>query len=153
MQNYELDEPDPLFYHRLVESFKWAYAARTRLGDPADPEYGEQVESQVEEMVSEAWAREKFLSIKDSSTQSDPAYYGAEFYNQEDSGTAHLSVLDKCKTFQSKTYQKCIELLSWQCCGCHQHYQPFLWFRDNVSHNRHHTQRSDGRFFLPQYHQ
>ena len=99
MQNYELDEPDPLFYHRLVESFKWAYAARTRLGDPADPEYGEQVESQVEEMISEAWAREKFLSIKDSSTQSDPAYYGAEFYNQEDSGTAHLSVLDKCKIF------------------------------------------------------
>ena len=103
MQNYELEEADPLFYHRLVETFKWAYAARTRLGDPADPEYGEEVDRVVEEMVSEDWARDKFLRINDSSTESDPAFYGAEFYNQQDSGTAHLSVLDKCKIFQTKT--------------------------------------------------
>ena len=82
-----------------MESFKWAYAGRTRLGDPADPEFEEQVERTVEELVSQDWARDKFLRINDSSTESDPAYYGAEFYNQPDSGTAHLSVLDKCKIF------------------------------------------------------
>ena len=47
MQNYELEEADPLFYHRLVESFKWAYGARTRLGDPSDPEYGPGVAATV----------------------------------------------------------------------------------------------------------
>ena len=89
--------PDPLFYHRLVESFKWAYAARTKLGDPSDPEHRDEVERTVEEMISQEWARDKWRRISDTSTQSDPAYYGAEFYNQQDSGTAHLSVVDKCK--------------------------------------------------------
>ena len=32
------EEPDPVFYHRLVETFKWAYAARSNLGDPFDEE-------------------------------------------------------------------------------------------------------------------
>ena len=105
MQNYEVTEPDPVFYHRLVESYKWAYAARTRLGDPADPEYGEQVARTVEEMISQDWAREKFLRINDSCTHPDPAYYGAEFYNPPDSGTAHLSVLDKSKIFLANLRQ------------------------------------------------
>ena len=86
-----------MFYHRLVESFKWAYAARTRLGDPSDQEYGEQVARTVEEMISQVWARDKVGKMSDTTTQSDPAYYGAEFYNQPDSGTAHLSVIDQCK--------------------------------------------------------
>ena len=90
-------DPDALFYHRLVESFKWAYAARTKLGDPRDLEYSEQVERTVNEMVSADWARDKVDRTSDSRTQSDPAYYGAEFYNQQDSGTAHLSVVDKGK--------------------------------------------------------
>ena len=102
-----------------------------------------QVGRTVEEMISQDWAREKFLRISDSSTQSDPAYYGAEFYNQPDSGTAHLSVLDKCKIsrrdLKLKLNQK-YKLYRWKCCGCHQHCQPYLWFRDNVSLNRHHTQ-------------
>ena len=99
LQSYELASPDALFYHRLVESFKWAYAGRTKLGDPTDLEYREQVERTVQEMVSRDWARDKVSRISDTSTQSDPSYYGAEFYNEPDSGTAHLSVVDKCKTF------------------------------------------------------
>ena len=30
-----------------MESFKWAYGARTRLGDPSDPEYGPGVAATV----------------------------------------------------------------------------------------------------------
>ena len=42
-----MNQTSALFYHRLVESFKWAYGARTRLGDPSDPEYGPGVAATV----------------------------------------------------------------------------------------------------------
>ena len=48
LQNYpDMNQTSALFYHRLVESFKWAYGARTRLGDPSDPEYGPGVAATV----------------------------------------------------------------------------------------------------------
>ena len=35
------EDDTPLLYHRMIEAFKWAYAYRSKLGDPADSEYGE----------------------------------------------------------------------------------------------------------------
>ncbi|XP_039753705.1 glutathione hydrolase 1 proenzyme-like isoform X3 [Pararge aegeria] len=78
-----------LTYHRTLEAFKYAYAARTKLGDIdfldlneflqniTAPEYGAQIR----------------LRINDSSTSNDTNYYGATEYNKPDSGTAHISVI------------------------------------------------------------
>jgi len=90
-----MNETDTLFYHRLVESFKWAYGARTRLGDPTDEEYRDSIKMVVKEMTSKDWAYDKFTKIYDTKTVNDPDYYGASFYNTDDFGTAHLSVVDQ----------------------------------------------------------
>ncbi|XP_053609314.1 glutathione hydrolase 1 proenzyme-like isoform X2 [Plodia interpunctella] len=78
-----------LTYHRILEAFKFAYATRTKLGDPefldlkelianaADPAYGASIR----------------LRINDSWTSNDTAYYGAEQYNKPDAGTAHISII------------------------------------------------------------
>ncbi|EFX69481.1 hypothetical protein DAPPUDRAFT_113641 [Daphnia pulex] len=42
----------------------------------------------------EALAAETYAKINDSFTYNDPGFCGAVTYNQEDNGTAHMSVLD-----------------------------------------------------------
>ena len=90
-----MNQTDLLFYHRLVESYKWAYGARSHLGDPADVQYRDSILQMVREITSQDWAVEKFLAINDTSTVSDPQFYGGNFYNVDDHGTAHLSIVDQ----------------------------------------------------------
>lgn len=49
----------------------------------------------MEDLLSEKYANDVRLRIKDDETFNDPEHYGAKFYNQEDHGTAHISVLDE----------------------------------------------------------
>ncbi|XP_054274765.1 scoloptoxin SSD14-like [Macrosteles quadrilineatus] len=76
--------------HRMVEAFKYAYAKRTELGDP---DFVEKIEDRVATLMSEDFVNEIRSQIKDDQTFEDPAHYGAVFYNAEDHGTAHISIL------------------------------------------------------------
>ncbi|GAN07139.1 gamma-glutamyltranspeptidase [Mucor ambiguus] len=69
--------------HRLVEAFKFGYAARTEMGDPAFTA----IEERVKELISKEWA--------DLNKTHGPEYYEPRFEGNEPHGTMHLSVVDK----------------------------------------------------------
>ncbi|KAH8245450.1 hypothetical protein KR032_010477, partial [Drosophila birchii] len=92
-----LNVMEPLFtsdtdinWHRLIESFKHAYGHRTNLGDI---HYEPDVQEVYENLIDPAFAAEIRKLIRDNTTFEDMAYYGANFTNVEDHGTAHISVL------------------------------------------------------------
>ena len=91
--NYTPKDDVPLTYHQIAEAFKWAYAVRSKLGDPSDPEIKDLVQELVKNMTSPEWGLEAFKKIDNDKTFNDAAYYGGEFFNKEDHGTAHVSVL------------------------------------------------------------
>ncbi|XP_033627886.1 glutathione hydrolase 1 proenzyme-like [Asterias rubens] len=74
--------------HRMVESFKFAYAGRSFLGD----EDFVDVKELVANMTSQAYADSLRAHIDDNDSH-DPSYY-TSYFNRPDSGTAHLSVVD-----------------------------------------------------------
>ncbi|KAL9543337.1 hypothetical protein MBANPS3_008159 [Mucor bainieri] len=76
--------------HRLVEAFKFGYAARTEMGDPAFTD----IEERMDELISKEWADLVRMNITDSETHG-PAYYEPRFEGNEPHGTMHLSVVDK----------------------------------------------------------
>ena len=86
----------PLAWHRLVEAFKFAYARRTVLGDWGDGASSglqEEVKRVVANLTSPAWWEETRAKVSDERTETDLAYYGAEYSNVEDAGTAHVCIL------------------------------------------------------------
>ncbi|XP_054274793.1 scoloptoxin SSD14-like [Macrosteles quadrilineatus] len=76
--------------HRMVEAFKYAYAKRTELGDP---NIDTKIKEVVTNMMSEDYINSIRSQIKDDQTFEDAAHYGAVFYNPDDHGTAHISIL------------------------------------------------------------
>ena len=91
MAKYDQEKAN-LFYHRLIETFKFAFANRMYLGDDRfDP-----VDDVIANLTSEDFINHIVTQINNSTTfKSSSGYYDPKVqYNGIDKGTAHLSVLD-----------------------------------------------------------
>ncbi|XP_055680915.1 glutathione hydrolase 1 proenzyme-like isoform X2 [Lutzomyia longipalpis] len=90
MDDFMEDMHSPVTWHRVIESFKHAYARRTQMGDPA---FVPSVHQLVANLTNPEFAKYVRSLIDDDTTYNTFDYYGAEFGNVEDHGTAHVSVL------------------------------------------------------------
>ncbi|XP_073258901.1 glutathione hydrolase 1 proenzyme-like [Porites lutea] len=82
-----------LTYHRIIEAFKFGYAWRSRLGDPAfnmDKKINEIAQNMIEQQLGDKLRK----LIQDDQTQDNVSYY-ARLYSDADYGTTHLAVLAK----------------------------------------------------------
>ncbi|KAL1381140.1 hypothetical protein pipiens_013679 [Culex pipiens pipiens] len=86
----DLDPADPLTWHRVIETFKHAYGVRTRLGDPP---FVPGIEELIRNLTSKDYADYIRAKIDDNRTYTSYEFYGADFANPEDLGTAHVSAL------------------------------------------------------------
>ncbi|XP_050350816.1 glutathione hydrolase 1 proenzyme-like [Nymphalis io] len=82
-----------LYWHRVVETFKYAYAKRTGLGDPSRSNLPYDIRELERNLSDAAWAREFRNVVDDTRTFSDWRHYGALFEGADDHGTAHVVVV------------------------------------------------------------
>ncbi|XP_046966038.1 glutathione hydrolase 1 proenzyme-like [Vanessa cardui] len=82
-----------LYWHRVVETFKYAYAKRTGLGDPSRSNLPYDIRELERNLSDAAWAREFRNLVDDTKTFSDWRHYGALFEGADDHGTAHVVVV------------------------------------------------------------
>ena len=83
-------EKSVLFYHRLIETYKYAYSQRTLLEDSPERD------RLTLNLTSDSFAEYIKNSIDDSKTFAiDSGKYGNNIKITEDKGTAHVSVVDK----------------------------------------------------------
>lgn len=81
---------EPVFWQRLIETFKHAYGHRTLLGDI---HFEPHVSETYRNMLDPSFAAKSRELILDDRTYIDFAHYGANFTNEEDRGTANIAIL------------------------------------------------------------
>lgn len=79
-----------LYYHRVAEAFKFAYAQRAQLEDKPDDEL--RMEKLMAKLLSDEYI-DKMTSKIDGFAHHDDRYGGVQYFS-DDHGTAHVSVLD-----------------------------------------------------------
>ncbi|XP_055062491.2 glutathione hydrolase 1 proenzyme [Misgurnus anguillicaudatus] len=77
-----------LTYHRIIESFRFAYAHKSKLGDP---QYVN-VTDFIQEMISDKFADYIRSKINDNTTKPDD-FYEHDTSPSDDNGTSHLSII------------------------------------------------------------
>ncbi|XP_029191513.2 glutathione hydrolase 1 proenzyme-like isoform X2 [Acropora millepora] len=83
------DDASILTYHRIIEAFKFAYAWRSRLGDPA---FNSEVQRSAEQMLDPKLGDQLRQKIQDNRTHDNVCNY-AKYFSHPDSCTTHISVL------------------------------------------------------------
>ncbi|XP_026801653.3 glutathione hydrolase 1 proenzyme isoform X2 [Pangasianodon hypophthalmus] len=81
-------EKKTLTYHRIIEAFRFAFAMRSRLGDPRYVK----INDLIHNMTSDYFANNIRSKISDDSTQPE-SHYEPEYFTPENHGTAHLSII------------------------------------------------------------
>lgn len=89
LKGYDLKR-DALSYHRIIESYKLAYARRSEL---ADPDFVESAKVLVQNLTNPEYADMLRRKIDDTKSFSNIDYYGGHFVSPDDHGTAHISIL------------------------------------------------------------
>lgn len=90
--DFDMDEKRNISTHRLVEAMKWAYAARTRIGDPDFVPSTYHEEAQMLNITNIEEIRRK---ISDKKTF-PASYYDPDYIEQlDDHGTAQISAADE----------------------------------------------------------
>ncbi|XP_013143929.1 PREDICTED: gamma-glutamyltranspeptidase 1-like [Papilio polytes] len=82
-----------LYWHRIVETFKYAYAKRTGLGDPSRFNLPHSIPQLERNLSSREWAESHRELVDDTRTFSEWQHYGALFEGANDHGTAHVVVI------------------------------------------------------------
>lgn len=80
------------FHHKFIEASKFAYAARSRLGDM---DFIQDALELSHNITSDWWAEE--IRSKITKNAQPDSYYGGDFHSDlpDDHGTTHISVIDK----------------------------------------------------------
>lgn len=76
--------------HRIAETFKFAYAERTKLGDA---KFVESVNKVLKNLTDLKFAAEIRQKINDLRTYDDVRHYGANFSVENDHGTSHINLI------------------------------------------------------------
>uniref|UniRef100_A0A0R3RPJ3 Gamma-glutamyltranspeptidase 1 n=1 Tax=Elaeophora elaphi TaxID=1147741 RepID=A0A0R3RPJ3_9BILA len=98
MTNKEVLKRDPLFYHRLIEAQKFAYAQRTLMGDEAFVKEAKELAINMTTKEYTDW-----IFSRMSNTTQPSEYYGGIPKELNDHGTSHVSVLDSMGNGVSST--------------------------------------------------